>query len=189
MAKGQFRQDLFHRLKVFSIEIGPLRERIEDVPRLAAYFVDKFTRELNINQPLLSPAALELLCRHTWPGNVRELEHCLHRAMILTQGYPIQPDDIRRSLEPIGQGAAGSPAIPEQDRVRQMVLEYLRSRSGTSTHASFMDLIERTLLSEAIRLCKGNQTQAAKWLGLARPTLKAKMDKYGLGCQPASPGA
>ena len=84
IAKGQFRQDLYHRLKVFCIEIGPLRERMEDVPRLAAYFLDKFSRELSIERPLLAPEAVELLCRHTWPGNVRELEHCIHRVLIFT---------------------------------------------------------------------------------------------------------
>jgi nitrogen regulation protein NR(I) len=188
IAKGHFREDLFHRLRVFTIDIAPLRERAEDIPRLAQYFVAKFAAELGISKPLLSPEALDLLCRHGWPGNVRELEHCLHRVIIVTQGYPIQAADIGRSLKPPAQREPSRSAASEQTALLQIIRDYLSWRSGDSTHSDFMDMAEKALLSEALRLCKGNQTQAARWLGLARPTLKAKMDRYGLRRSSDPPG-
>ncbi|MHC4506591.1 MAG: sigma-54-dependent transcriptional regulator, partial [Planctomycetota bacterium] len=80
IAEGKFRDDLYHRLDVFTIDLPPLRERREDIPRLVAYFLDRFARELGVEKPVLSEPALEALRGYGWPGNVRELEHCIHRA-------------------------------------------------------------------------------------------------------------
>jgi nitrogen regulation protein NR(I) len=181
IAEGRFREDLFHRLKVFSIEIPPLRERCDDVPRLVAYFVGRFARELGIDPPLIAPEAMDLLRRYSWPGNVRELEHSLYRALILTHGYPIQGEDIRTSLQSETSQRATPAEADAAETLRQIVLEYLRSHSGEATHSDFIERIETLLLTETLKLTRGNQTHAARWLGLARPTLKAKMDRYGLG--------
>jgi transcriptional regulator with GAF, ATPase, and Fis domain len=179
IAEGKFRDDLYHRLDVFTIDLPPLRERREDIPRLADYFLDRFARELAVEKPILSEPALEALRGYGWPGNVRELEHCLHRAMIFTRGYPIQPDDIHRALE----RSTGKPTVESAhglDGLRETVRDYLKRRSGTSTHTQFLETVDKLLVAEALRLTQGNQTRAAKLLGLTRPTLQAKMQKYGL---------
>jgi DNA-binding protein Fis len=104
----------------------------------------------------------------------------LYRALILTHGYPIQGEDIRTSLQ--SETSRATPAEADAaETLRQIVLEYLRSHSGEATHSDFIERIEKLLLMEALKLARGNQTHAARWLGLARPTLKAKMDRYGLG--------
>ncbi|MHC4200296.1 MAG: sigma-54-dependent transcriptional regulator [Planctomycetota bacterium] len=180
IAEGKFRDDLYHRLDVFTIDLPPLRERREDIPRLVAYFLDRFARELGVEKPVLSEPALEALRGYGWPGNVRELEHCIHRAMIFTRGYPIQPDDIHRALERSAGRPATESATRGQDRLRETVQEYLKHRSGTSTHTQFLETVDKLLVAEALKLTQGNQTRAAKLLGLTRPTLQAKMQKYGL---------
>ncbi|OGG56053.1 MAG: Fis family transcriptional regulator [Candidatus Handelsmanbacteria bacterium RIFCSPLOWO2_12_FULL_64_10] len=179
ISEGKFREDLYHRLNVVTISIPPLRERREDIPRLADYFLERFAGQLKIDRPPLSGDALEALRMHPWPGNVRELEHCIHRAMIFTRGYPIQADDVRRALERPAEGLAGSPA-PEEDALRDLVQAYLKTHSGASIHGQFLEMADRLLVAEALRLTGGNQTHAARLLGLTRPTLQAKMQKYGI---------
>ena len=179
--EGRFREDLLHRLKVFSIEVPPLRDRIEDLPRLVSYFTGKFAHELGFEKPVVAEEAMAVLRGHSWPGNVRELEHVLHRAMILRQGYPIQAEDILGSLESrqaSGEAGAGTRQRPV---LEDLALAYLRSPRGRSAHAGFLGDAEKAILSEALRLTRGNQTHAARLLGITRPTLKAKMDRHGLG--------
>jgi len=190
IGQGKFREDLYHRLNVVTINLPALRERREDIPRLADYFLDRFAAQLKIDKPLLSKEALEMLQQYSWPGNVRELEHCIHRAVIFTRGYPIQAADVRRALErptdeaPRGSeaGAVLSPgsAVSSDDPLRGIVQQYLRSHSGDFTHAEFLERVDKLLVAEALRLMKGNQARAARLLGLARPTLQAKMQKYGI---------
>ncbi|MCC7263351.1 MAG: sigma-54-dependent Fis family transcriptional regulator [Candidatus Latescibacteria bacterium] len=177
IAAGQFREDLYYRLKVVAIDLPPLRERREDIPKLTEYFVARFARQLKIDPPSLSEEALALLYSHPWPGNVRELEHCLHRALIATGGYPIQAEDLRRALGPTP--AAADRVAASEDLVLQ-IREYLKSHSGPATHERFLEQVDKLLVAEALRQTKGNQTQAAKLLGLTRPTLQAKMNKHGL---------
>jgi transcriptional regulator with GAF, ATPase, and Fis domain len=177
IAAGQFREDLYYRLKVVTINLPSLRERHEDIPKLTEYFVARFARQLKIDPPSLSGEALALLRSHPWPGNVRELEHCLHRALIATGGYPIQAEDLRRALG--STPAATDRATASEDQVLQ-IREYLKSHSGPATHERFLEQVDKLLVAEALRQTKGNQTQAAKLLGLTRPTLQAKMNKHGL---------
>jgi transcriptional regulator with GAF, ATPase, and Fis domain len=180
IAEGKFREDLYHRLNVFTIDIPPLRERAEDIPRLATYFLERFACELGVQKPILSAPAIEALRSHAWPGNVRELEHCIHRAMIYTRGYPIQPDDIQRALErPNGEQRRRTDGS-ERDLLREVVRSYLGRRSGPSTHQEFLDMVDALLVAEALRLTSGNQTRAARLLGLTRPTLQARMGKHGI---------
>ncbi|MCS7079513.1 MAG: sigma-54 dependent transcriptional regulator [Chloracidobacterium sp.] len=95
VAAKTFREDLFYRLAVFTIEIPPLRERREDIPALAAHFAEKYGREIRRRKLTLSPAALQALQAYDFPGNIRELENCIERACILCDGTTLEPEDLR----------------------------------------------------------------------------------------------
>ena len=180
--RGEFRQDLYHRLDVVTIHIPPLRERLEDVPALADYFLSRFAAELGREVPHLVPQAVEFLQSQTWPGNVRELEHCIHRAMIFTQGMPIQVTDIQEALKahPAALGAQGQDDSDSDELLLNVIQGYLRSHTGNSAHTEFMQKVDKLLITETLAITEGNQTQAAKLLGLTRSTLQAKMKKHGL---------
>jgi len=208
IADREFREDLYHRLNVVTISIPPLRERREDIPRLVDYFLETFRRDLGIERPSVAPEARERLMDYPWPGNVRELEHCIHRALIFTRGYPIQLEDVERALQqgaragaeahdgpsgaPPGSAATALPSDPalpggREDRggvhtaaLRRMVRHYLREDPGSAAHARFLETVDRLLVHEALRLTRGNQTRAARLLGITRPTLQAKAAKHGL---------
>ena len=101
--------------------------------------------------------------------------------MILTGGYPIQPDEMRRAIDLASAGSGPAHAATESEKLRRLIQDYLRVHGGEGAYNTFLERSEEMLLSEALRLTKGNQTHAARLLGMARPTLKARMDKYGLG--------
>jgi len=176
---GRFREDLYHRLKVFVLEMPPLRQRREDIRLLADYFARRLSEAAGREPPVLTEGAIGALERHSWPGNVRELRHCIHRALILTSGYPVQADDIQKALaSTVAEGA--SPPL-DTEGLRSMVRQRLAAaRPGDKPYSEVLDAIERLLILEAITITQGNQTQAAKLLGLTRPTFKAKMDKCGI---------
>jgi nitrogen regulation protein NR(I) len=174
IAGGTFREDLFHRLNVVTIQVPPLRERREDIPALIEYFLNRFARAARVVRPPLAPEAVQSLMDYAWPGNVRELEHLVQRLMIFSGGYTIQVKDL-----PWAQTAT-APDGSREESVRQFVRLYLDSAGNNHPHAELLETIERHLIDEALRRCKGNQTHAAQLLGLARPTLHAKLQKYGL---------
>jgi DNA-binding NtrC family response regulator len=180
--RGQFRDDLYHRLRVFTIDLPALRDRREDIPRLAAYFVKRFSREMSVTESLLTEEAMSELAGHSWPGNVRELQNGIQQAMILTQGYPIRAQHIAKALRVLGERSTTDETMAAHvGDLRQLIQDYLKNYRGGSAHLEFLEAAERLLLSEAMHLHKGNQTHAARFLGLARPTLKAKLDKYHIG--------
>jgi DNA-binding NtrC family response regulator len=189
--QGRFREDLYHRLRVFTIHLPPLRDRREDIPRLASYFVERLSREMGTARPILTPEAIDELSVHPWPGNVRELQNCIQQAMILAHGYPIRPLHIAEALRAM-TGTEKGVSTPATDTplthglrthpagLERLIREYLKTYRGGAAYLEFLETAERLLLSEALRLHKGNQTHAAKFLGMARPTLKAKLDKYNI---------
>jgi transcriptional regulator with GAF, ATPase, and Fis domain len=182
MGAGLFRSDLYHRLNVFTINLPPLRERQEDIPLLTDFFLDRFSGRLGIDRPVVAPTAMSVLRAYPWPGNVRELEHCIHRALILTRGYPIQPADVRRTLETQGSIDTGVKPVngTAAESLRSLVRDYLQNHNGSNTFTEYVDQVEKILVAEALRKTHGNQTHAARLLGLSRPTLQAKMQKYGI---------
>lgn len=177
IAEKTFREDLYHRLNVVTINIPPLRERREDIPELIDYYMARIAHDLHIEEPPMSTDARRILCEHPWPGNVRELEHCLHRLCIFTRGYSVQADDVQRAIETPSETTVSSALGEELQPVAQ---RYLQHRAGPGVHEQFMSAADRLLVIEALRLSEGNQTQAARLLGLTRPTLQAKMQKHGI---------
>jgi DNA-binding NtrC family response regulator len=179
IAEGRFREDLYHRLNVVTIHVPPLRERREDIPALAQAFLARFAKELEIEKPALSDAALVLLCGYDWPGNVRELEHCLRRALIFTRGFAIQKDDLLSAMESKAGSAPGiRPGLGEA--LRAFVAGYLDANAGPDCEPKLTAAVEKELLVEALQRANGNQSKAAELLGIPRPTLHAKLQKHGV---------
>ena len=148
---GTFRPDLYYRLKVFAIDLPPLRERREDIPLLADHFLKKFATAMNKPLPTLAPQAVDLLLAHDWPGNVRELENAVERAMVIGRGPEIQPADFPFQLQPT-QPVAGRT----------------------------LDEIERGHIERVLQETAGNLSRAARILDIDRTTLYNKLRRYGL---------
>lgn len=180
ISAGRFREDLFHRLNVFTIHLPPLRDRREDIPALVDYFVARFARELRVEKPPLSQEAMEVLRTNAWPGNVRELEHGIQRLMISTGGHPIQAADLSSLLAQADQQATVRLLAADDETLRDLVRRYLRSAAGDLAHERFLQKVETLLLTEALRQTRGNRTHAARLLGLPRQTLNDKIQKYRL---------
>ncbi|MEX2270063.1 MAG: sigma-54 dependent transcriptional regulator [Vicinamibacterales bacterium] len=170
VAARRFREDLYFRLSVFPITIPPLRERREDIPMLARFFVERVCRDLKKPTPSISPAALEALERYHWPGNVRELQNCLERAVILSDEDALQP----RHLNLTFQSASHEPAPGDPwDHI---------DLSGTLQEAArrVVAEVERRKLESALRESAGQRPKAAEMLGLTPKMLSFKLREYGL---------
>ena len=178
-ARGRFRSDLLFRLNGFSVVMPPLRERAGEVEGLAAHFVAHAAREAGRRAPpALAPEVLSSLQRYAWPGNVRELRNVMERAVLLCAGPVITLEHL--PLDKLqGRVAAATPAhATAAPRTRE---------PARSTRDSYADVLraelqdrERQQVLEALARCGGNQTHAAKLLGISRGTLLARMDAFGL---------
>lgn len=179
MAEGHFREDLYYRLKVVTLHLPRLNERPEDIPLLTEYFLSRFAMELGMENPRIDREALALLTTYPWPGNVRELSNIMQKALIFHRGGPIRAQDISQALE--GARPAGASVEPAgEEAVRHWVQELLASKTSGNLFDVCLDRFSRLIISEALRLAGGNRSGAAKLLGLSRPTLYAKIEKYHL---------
>ena len=179
LAEGRFREDLYYRLKVVTIELPPLRERKGDTLLLCDFFLARFAREMGTDNPGMTQGAKSLVENYHWPGNVRELANALQKALIFSRGYPIRPEDISHAVR---EDAAESPAkdATAEKTIRRWVREGLAASNRSDLFSFFMDHFTQILISEALAFTGGNRTRAAKLLGISRPTLHAKMEKSGL---------
>ncbi len=146
---NKFREDLFDRLNVVSISIPPLRERKEDIPLLANYFLRRFSQENQKNVSHISPEALEILTQYSWPGNVRELEHAIERAVILTNRPVILPEDLPKKIfEEVKEPGFKFPEklLPLKEIEKRYVLKVLEETGGNKKKASEILGIDRTTL-------------------------------------------
>ena len=153
--EGKFRDDLYYRLNVISIQIPPLRERKEDIPLLVHRFIEKFNIELGKRVEKISEEALKTLMKYDWPGNVRELENVIERAMVITKGTLIKPEDIQISAEP-----SKEIRVEGEDRSLRAV--------------------ERAHIQRVLEENDWNIQRSAQILGIDRVTLYKKIKKYGL---------
>ena len=158
--EGRFREDLYYRLNVVRIEIPPLRDRHEDIPLLAEFFLKQYVEK---NRKLIkgfTPRATDVLMRHNWPGNVRELENLVERAVIMTRGDMITQDDFPSIMTgkdtPVG-------------------IKNVGVSSGSTLKEAEKEIILRTLEETG-----GNRTHTAKILGISRRTLQLKLKEYGI---------
>ncbi len=183
LAEGRFREDLYYRLKVVTLELPPLRDRKGDVPMLAQHFLERFAREMAVNNPGLDKQAEQKMSQYQWPGNVRELANTMQKALIFSRGAPISVDDISLAMRSREKSASSNPASDETIRT------WIRDSLNLEGDKMFGDLIDRfsaLLITEALNITNGNRSQAAKMLGLSRPTLLAKIEKYGIKIETAA---
>ena len=166
VAEGKFREDLYYRLKVFPIDLPPLRDRPEDILPLAEHFLRKAKKKLGGKASKFSPEAAEALLAYRWPGNVRELEHVIERVLIMASGAAIGAADLPPEMQP-GAPAAGSKA---------------GSKSGPK---ETLKEAEKRHVQRVLESCGGNQLEAAKRLGVARNTLWRKLKAWGIDASAA----
>jgi DNA-binding NtrC family response regulator len=160
--KGGFRKDLYYRLKVFSIHLPPLRERLSDLPQLIDFFLAELQREFKKRILGLSPEAQKVLVGYPWPGNIRELRNVLERAFILCEGDRIEPGHLPPEL-------TAPAAIPPQPG---------ESPFRLPPEGVHLESLERDLIRQALELSSGNQVRAAKLLGISRDVLRYRMKKF-----------
>lgn len=180
VSEGTFRDDLYYRLKVVTITIPPLRERREDIPLLVNYFLARSSREMGIPNPGITDEALSFMKTLEWPGNVRELENTVRKLLIFNRGVPITRDEVEKALEET-TASLGAYASDDEALIR-WIRAKLTSPSTQKEHIFeyLLDRMAELIIKEALRLTGGNRSQAAKLLGLSRPALLGRMEKYGI---------
>ena len=167
---GRFREDLYYRLNVITINLPALRDRRQDIPLLIAHLLK--VRQVGKTPHTVSPEAMHLLCCYDWPGNVRELANVLERAQILAEGSVITPDDLPENM---------------------ITAEYSAKPAEIEAHPFDLEALERRHVRDVLAQMKGNKLQAAKALGISRRGLYRLLEKYGLASkaeptEPATPG-
>ncbi|MFO7601080.1 MAG: sigma-54 dependent transcriptional regulator [Candidatus Desulfacyla sp.] len=179
LEQGRFRGDLYYRLKVVTVHLPALRDRAGDIPALVDYFLARFSREIGMDNPGISKEALAILKDYAWPGNIRELGNTIQKALIFNRGAPVSPEDISQVFESRDTNKGRE---PEQngDLIRQWVRRMLASQKNDPLFDSIMDTFTAIVLEEALNLTGGNRSRAARLLGLSRPTLHSKIEKYGI---------
>jgi nitrogen regulation protein NR(I) len=178
IAGQHFREDLYYRLNVVALTLPPLRQRREDIPDLVRYFLGRHGPELGIAAPSIREEAVEFLQVQSWPGNVRELENVMRKTLLASQGYPISLDHVRSAMSK-GAAMVSSSQQPLGDLVDD-VLAAARRGEVSNAHARVMETAERELFARAIQQARGNQALAARWLGITRVTMRAKLIQFGL---------
>jgi len=172
VAARQYREDLYFRLSVFPITIPPLRDRSEDIPKLARYFIEKYCRDLNKKALALSLAAEQEMRAYPWPGNVRELQNCIERAVILAEGETIHPHHLHPSFR-----GAPAPTLTEADASPWSKIDL----SGTLADATRRTVaeVERRKLEQALKE-GGNPGRAAELLQISFKALVVKLREHGI---------
>lgn len=152
-AAGRFREDLLFRLNTVEISLPPLRERHEDIPALAGYFLARYAARYRRAIVGLEPTALQMMMRYSWPGNVRELDHTIERAVLMARGDRIEAPDLGLQAQPV---------------------------SAQSLDDMSLETVEAILIRKALARSDGNVSHAADALGLSRGALYRRIEKYGL---------
>ena len=178
VADGLFREDLYYRLNVVTIGLPLLREREDDVFELAHHFLANLSAEMEMPNPGLADDAKDFLSVHDWPGNVRELMNTLQKALIFNRGAPIAREEL---TQVVGFTANRGASVEKTDQsykgeVRRVLTQY----AGENCFEMLMDYSGRLVVGEALEITDGNRTRAARLLGMSRPTLIARIEKYGL---------
>jgi two-component system response regulator FlrC len=166
LQKGEFREDLFYRLQVITFTLPPLRERRDDIPLLAEFFLQRYGQLFGKKNLKLSAGTLAVLTKAAWPGNIRQLENTIARGVLLTEGNYVHPQDL------VSAAANGEhtepPTLPPSDRDKTVTLREMEQR----------------LIFQTLDETSGNRTHAAKLLGISVRTLRNKLQEYRQATRP-----
>ena len=174
----KFREDLYFRLKVVTIELPPLRDRQDDITSLISYHMVKFSNELKIDNPGIQKEALYRLNNYDWPGNIRELSNLIQKVLIFNRGAPISVTDLEQVINKKEKTELAEGI--ELNTIKEWVRQILSNKDENYSFENFMDTISSIVVAEALKKTNGNRSQAAKLLQVSRPTLHAKIDKYSI---------
>jgi DNA-binding NtrC family response regulator len=175
--EGDFREDLYYRLKVIPIHLPALKDRREDIPELVHFFVDQFNQEFKKETRRVTPEAINCLLRYDWPGNVRELKNVIERAMILETKDELDitdlPEEMVHAGDPAPESRSPAAGAPAPESAGDGVI-------GLPDEGISLREVERALVVQALDKTQGNQSQAARLLRISRDALRYKMKKFGL---------
>jgi len=178
--QGRFRKDLLYRLRGVTISLPPLRERREDIPELAHYFLYRFNRQLGTAVQSISPESLDVLQQYPWPGNVRELQSVIREALIVSAGPSILPEFLPADLQPSASSDAepegAPPSLSDNDwQSLRDVVESSIAGGQTDVYRRVREHFDRLVIVRAMQQAEGNQNRAADILGISRATLRARL--------------
>lgn len=173
-----FREDLYYRLKVFQLSLPALRERKEDIPALAEFFMKYYNQQFKKSIKKVDSSTIGLLMEYNWPGNIRELRNVMERAVILETMTTLQPDSLPGEIISLNKSytsdfASSSESLKTEDNNEQLPIDLNTIQAGTSLYE-----IEKQLIVRALQLTDNNQTRSSKLLGITRDTLRYKIKKY-----------
>ena len=178
--KGNFREDLYYRLVVFTIHVPPLRERKNDIPLLCGYLLNKFKDELNKEITHISPGAMDILNHYRWPGNVRQLQNVILQSMLMSQTDTIEvehlPQEIRKAREDASASVEEESASSEEEEA----FEGGDANSQSGSNRISLDEGEKQTLLSALKMTNWNISEASNLLGISRTTFYRKLKKHGL---------
>jgi two-component system nitrogen regulation response regulator GlnG len=182
IAHNRFREDLYYRLKVFAIQLPPLRERLQDLPMLVEHFVKLFNRDLGKEIRSVPPETLRMLESYDWPGNVRELQSAVKYAFVQASGDVLAPHCFPQTVRDRDASQSGAEVVSKTGSidVTENVRRLLRA-GDTEIYRQVHAEVDRLLLGEILRHADGNQVLASQLLGISRTTLRSKLDSLGLG--------
>ena len=173
---GQFRRDLFFRLNRVTIRLPPLRDRLEDLPELVAYFLGRAAEGSGQSPPAVAEGTLARLTAYPWPGNVRELQNVAFRAFGVCRGPQLLPEHLEFPADEARPAGSEEAALADMHRA----IEWAWDAHPSDLWSVLHDLLEREVLRVALARLGGNQTQVAERLGMARGTVIKRAEKYGL---------
>lgn len=172
MKKGNFREDLYYRISVYPIVVPPLRERKEDIPALAAFFLEKFNRQYKQRVKAILPRTMDYLIHYDWPGNVRELENVLERSFLNSGDGVLAPEHLPITITSYKEDMHVSDSVIDLKKVVPMTRKIVPLKE-----------LEKEVLLQALRITNYNMSNAASELGIGRTTLYRKLQKYRIQLQ------
>ena len=188
ISRGEFREDLFYRLNVLPIELPPLRERREDLPRLAVHFLERYAKRLGRPVLEISKRAMQMLQAYDWPGNVREVENVIERGVMLARGTELRPEHLmmpgRAGLE--GLASPGGAGTQTPSGALRALEDQPATDEATGDLLSLAEVERRHILG-VLKACGGNQKKASTVLGISKSTLWRKLKEYGIEASKLGP--
>lgn len=178
--QGKFRRDLFYRLRGVTLHLPPLRDRRDDIPELAQYFMLRFNRQLGTAVQTIAPETLRRLQNYRWPGNIRELQSVIRESLIVSRGPTLLPEFLPVEIQETGdherENAPGSEP-PEEDPWQELgrFIDHSLSSGHRDAYREALHRFDRLMITRAMTLAGGLQSRAAELLALSRPTLRAKL--------------